>query len=156
MASDPVHEEEKDLDLDDLETVASLEVVEEEEFHDVEEGQAEAIDDDDDDDMAVIDKVSSMQAEKSDARGDPEPMEVDEQGNKMVQSSASAKTWKTEMAQSSSSAKTWKTEMVQSTSSAKTWRTDTSAAASAEPRLLTRPASSSRRPNRRRRPCPKD
>ena len=65
--------------------------------------------DDDDDDMAVIDKVSSMQASKSDARGDPEPMDVDDQGNKMVQSTASAKTWKTEMAQSSSSAKTWKT-----------------------------------------------
>ncbi|CAL1170847.1 unnamed protein product [Cladocopium goreaui] len=131
VASDPVHEEEKELDIDDLETVASVEVVDEEELHDVEEGQAEAIDDDDDDDMAVIDKVSSMQAEKSDARGDPEPMDVDDQGNKMVQSTASAKTWKTEMAQSSSSAKTWKTDMAQSTSSAKTWRTDTTAAASA-------------------------
>ncbi|CAL1139216.1 unnamed protein product [Cladocopium goreaui] len=131
VASDPVHEEEKELDLDDLETVASVEIVDEEEFHDVEEGQAEAIDDDDDDDMAVIDKVSSMQAEKSDARGDPEPMDVDDQGNKMVQSTASAKTWKTEMAQSSSSAKTWKTDMAQSASSAKTWRTDTTAAASA-------------------------
>ena len=42
--------------------------------------------------MAVIDKVSSMQASKSDARGDPEPMDVDDQGNKMVQSTASAKT----------------------------------------------------------------
>ena len=131
VASDPVHEEEKELDLDDLETVASVEIVDEEEFHDAEEGQAEPIDDDDDDDMAVIDKVSSMQASKSDARGDPEPMDVDDQGNKMVQSTASAKTWKTEMAQSSSSAKTWKTEMAQSTSSAKTWRTDTTAAASA-------------------------
>ncbi|CAL1159046.1 unnamed protein product [Cladocopium goreaui] len=117
VASDPVHEEEKELDLDDLETVASVEIVDEEEFHDAEEGQAEPIDDDDDDDMAVIDKVSSMQASKSDARGDPEPMDVDDQGNKMVQSTASAKTWKTEMAQS--------------TSSAKTWRTDTTAAASA-------------------------
>ncbi|CAL1170385.1 unnamed protein product [Cladocopium goreaui] len=131
VASDPVHEEEKELDLDDLETVASVEIVDEEEFHDAEEGQAEPIDDDDDDDMAVIDKVSSMQASKSDARGDPEPMDVDDQGNKMVQSTASAKTWKTEMAQSSSSAKTWKTDMAQSTSSAKTWRTDTTAAASA-------------------------
>ncbi|CAL1131539.1 unnamed protein product [Cladocopium goreaui] len=131
VASDPIHEEEKELDLDDLETVASVEIVDEEEFHDAEEGQAEQIDDDDDDDMAVIDKVSSMQASKSDARGDPEPMEVDDQGNKMVQSTASAKTWKTEMAQSSSSAKTWKTDMGQSTSSAKTWRTDTTAAASA-------------------------
>ncbi|CAL1159387.1 unnamed protein product [Cladocopium goreaui] len=131
VASDPVHEDEKELDLDDLETVASVEIVDEEEFHDAEEGQAEPIDDDDDDDMAVIDKVSSMQASKSDARGDPEPMDVDDQGNKMVQSTASAKTWKTEMAQSSSSAKTWKTDMAQSTSSAKTWRTDTTAAASA-------------------------
>ncbi|CAL1141768.1 unnamed protein product, partial [Cladocopium goreaui] len=130
VASDPVHEEEKELDLDDLETVASVEIVDEEEFHDAEEGQAEPIDDDDDD-MAVIEKVSSMQASKSDARGDPEPMDVDDQGNKMVQSTASAKTWKTEMAQSSSSAKTWKTDMAQSTSSAKTWRTDTTAAASA-------------------------
>ncbi|CAL1165493.1 unnamed protein product [Cladocopium goreaui] len=129
VANDPVHEEEKELDLDDLETVASVEIVDEEEFHDAEEGQAEPIDDDDDDDMAVIDKVSSMQASKSDARGDPEPMDVDDQGNKMVQSTASAKTWKTEMAQSSSSAKTWKTDMAQSTSSAKTWRTDTTAAA---------------------------
>ena len=76
--------------------MASLEVVEEEEFHDVEEGQVEAIDDDDDDDMAVINKVSSMQADKSDARGDPDPMDVDEQGNKMVQSTSSVKTWRTD------------------------------------------------------------
>ena len=76
--------------------MASLEVVEEEEFHDVEEGQVEAIDDDDDDDMAVINKVSSMQADKSDAQGDPDPMDVDEQGNKMVQSTSSVKTWRTD------------------------------------------------------------
>ena len=140
MASDPIHEEEEDLNLDDLETVASLEVVEEEEFHDVEEGQVEAIDDDDDDDMAVISKVSSMQADKSDARGDPEPMEVDEHGNKMVQSS--------------SSVKTWKTEMVQSSSSVKTWRTDTSAAsAGATPPDPTSELKPKTKPARR--PCPR-
>lgn len=38
MASDRVVEEEKELDIDELETVASEEIIEEEEFHDVEEG----------------------------------------------------------------------------------------------------------------------
>ena len=43
VASDPVVAEEKDLDLDELETVVSEEVIEvEEDFQDADEGQAEA------------------------------------------------------------------------------------------------------------------
>ena len=97
VASDPVNEAEDELDIDDLVTEASLEIVEEEEFHDVDEGQAEGIDDDDDDDMAVISKVSSMQSAGKDAQGDLEPMDVDEKGDKMAQSSSSVKTWKTDI-----------------------------------------------------------
>ena len=97
VASDPVNDAEDELDIDDLVTEASLEIVEEEEFHDVDEGQAEGIDDDDDDDMAVISKVSSMQSAGKDAQGDLEPMDVDEKGDKMAQSSSSVKTWKTDI-----------------------------------------------------------
>jgi hypothetical protein len=99
-------EVEEELDIAALEPVASLEIVEEEEFHDVDEGQAEGIDDDNDDDMAVISKVSSMQGSKSDARGDPEPMDVDEQGNKMAQSTSSVKTWRTDTSSAASAGAT--------------------------------------------------
>ena len=80
VASDPVVEEEKDFDLDELETVVSEEVIEvEEDFQDADEGQSEAFDDDDDD-LAVVGSFELIQddAEPS-ARGDPVPMEVDDE-----------------------------------------------------------------------------
>ena len=100
VASDPINEADDEFDIDELETVASVEIIEEEEFHDVDEGQAEGIDDDDDDDMAVISKISSLDAfgsKDADARVDPEPMDVDDQGNRMVKSTgtSSVKKWKT-------------------------------------------------------------
>ena len=110
VASDPVHEADDELDIDELETVASVEIVDEEEFHDVEEGEVEGIDDDDDDDHAVIDKVSMLQASNKEdtvARGDPEPMDVDEE-NKPQSSvmSSSAKTWRTDTSDAASAGAT--------------------------------------------------
>ena len=126
VASDPIHEEEQDLDIDDLETVASLEVVEEEEFHDAEEGQVEAIDDDDDDDMAVISKVSSMQADKSDARGTRSPWRLMNMATRWSRAHHRSR----------------RGELIPQLRRR-------------EPRLLTHPPSSSRSPNRQRRPCPR-
>ena len=127
VASDPLPEVEEELDIDDLETVASLEIVEEEEFHDVDEGQAEGIDDDDDDDMAVISKVSSMQGSKSDARGT----------RSLWMSMSRATRWLRARRPSRLGELTHQQRR-------------------REPRLLTRPASSSRRPSRQRRPCRRD
>ena len=79
VADDPVVEEEKELNIDELETVASEEIVEvddEEQFEDADEGQAEAFIDDDDDDLAVVGSFEYI-PEDDTARGDPSPMDVD-------------------------------------------------------------------------------
>lgn len=77
-ASDPVIEEERELDISEPETVASEEIVEEEAVHHVEEGEVEAIEEDDDD-LAVISGIASfglVGGESTTARGDPEPMDI--------------------------------------------------------------------------------
>ena len=89
VASDPVVDEEKELDLDDLETMVSVEV--EEEFQDADEGQAEAFIDDDDDDLAVVGSFELVQDEaEPSARGDPVPMDVDDESTAGQSSSKSA------------------------------------------------------------------
>ena len=72
-------DEEKELNIDELETVASEEIVEveeEEQFEDADEGQAEEFIDDDDDDLAVVGSFELI-PEDDTARGDPSPMDVE-------------------------------------------------------------------------------
>ena len=71
MASDPITLEEKELDLDERETVVSEELVEvEEEFQDADDGQAEAFNDDDG--LAVVGSFEVIpDDEEPAARGDP-------------------------------------------------------------------------------------
>ena len=77
VASAPVVEDEKELDIDELEAVVSEEVIEVDEgFQDADEGQAEAFDDDDDD-LAVVGSFKVIKDDGPTARGDPVPMDVD-------------------------------------------------------------------------------